>query len=786
VNARQGLTVACLAGFVFLAWVGLAERRPLRVAASPRAAVVESEAPAVLELDAAAPDEARRAPSAPEVSARPALGAGSESVLVRVQLVLASQEPRSLAGWRVELQSWLASTHATFLHEARANAAGVAEFRFPERVHVDWIRCRPPMESGLALAFSELHGDLEPGATLAEILEFEAGAGLVGYVADLEGLPVEGARVDAFSEGTWLDVEDWQPGLERVTTDSAGRYEFQPLPPGEWCVAVEPRDWLQLEAEESCRELEAGPTAEGPELRVAPLHLLRVRVLDTAGAPVPDVELELTPLELGARILARDPDPLEIFLGSKPAPEAIDAPLVWPYREIEGETDERGEAELHGVAGTWELVAVPSLHEADAPTTIQMRLQLPCSDLVLRIPSALGSLNGRVVDEDGRGIEGVVVVLSGEGDHLVSTTAQDGFFAMHGVPPGVDLEVELHHDDYVPSRVRIATANACELLTFELRRAGRLRLALRDSTGAPVVGRTLSILSVRPVRPLLAGEVAWAQERQLPSSQTDSVGRIEFERLPAGDVELGLLLPFLRSNPQGHLQIFFDVFQRWSLPMQADEHVLDVDLTRYLPPRPIEPPMVAGVVIAATTGLPVVGASVGFRRTGTWTNTGALGEFGLALTGGRQSLAVVHPGYQPVELPAPQRGERLRIVLQPGLEGLELDFVDREGARLPRVAVRVRADLGDALIHVRSGARAGLVEGWWIQTHGSIELDAVPYGLLFLELGIDGHELGEHVLEVPLGTGVQRATIRLERSLEEMRRAIEAEVAGKMSVEEDE
>ena len=52
-------------------------------------------------------------------------------------------EPGAFDGWRVEAQSWLERTNETFPHEARADAAGLAEFVFPGFVHVDWLRFGP-------------------------------------------------------------------------------------------------------------------------------------------------------------------------------------------------------------------------------------------------------------------------------------------------------------------------------------------------------------------------------------------------------------------------------------------------------------------------------------------------------------------------------------------------------------------------------------------------------------------------------------------------------------------
>ncbi|HEX6885844.1 MAG TPA: carboxypeptidase regulatory-like domain-containing protein [Planctomycetota bacterium] len=795
----MGLVLACGAGLLLVAWLARGERGLGRVAAQTqesragngRAPAELSAVPASIE-PATAPEEARREPAAERTAAQaePEETARAGPVVVRVQLALESGEPRSFAGWKVEAQSWIEATGAVFPHERAADAAGRAEFRFPGFVHIDWLRCVPPAETGLALAYAEHHVDLDPGESLSETLTLAPGGVLVARVLDLAGNPVAGARVHAFADGGW-ELAPWQPGMAQAASGADGTVELPPLPGGTWALAVEPTDWLQVEPASGDRrgrgELERGARLEMHELLVAPLAQARVRVLDAAGRPVVAAGVETAPLELAQPGLAAreraEPDALAVFLGrAEPRVEGSDV-RRWPHGELYWTTDERGEARVLGVAGRWSvLVHAPLGTGTGEDESLQAELQLPGPDLTVRVPGALAELRGRIVDEGGRALERVTIgLVRGDDDDWSgeAESAEDGTFLLRGLPRGREYVLSLWERAHLPVRTSVWVGGDVDAGTLELRRAHTLRVHLVDTNGAPVAQKPLAIVARRPRAPLRPDEEAWFAQRSRISRSTDQEGRAEFGQLPAGEVELTLSLPFAGPpDAQGNTPIQQRVFKTWVVPVSAEEQRLEVDLTGYAAPVPRQAPSHRGVVVDARSGAPLAGAWVVLRFP-SWVQqarTSADGRFRLgAPQQGSHGLVALHPGYLPFEVPAqdwaPGVNEH-RLALLPGPPPLEFEFLDREGERLPRADVILTAPDGARLLTVvRTGGSPFLLHGQRFGTTGSLVFESLSPGPLRYALSVGGHELGSGTLDAGATSGP--VAVRLERSLAELRRTLE-------------
>jgi hypothetical protein len=122
-----------------------------------------------------------------------------------------------------------------------------------------------------------------PGGTvdLGE-LRLDAGATLTGVVLDPEGHPVVGARVrcDATAD---------------VSTDDAGRFTVEHLPPGPASVRVEAEGfasvWTDVENVSAAKSLDVRPTRGA---------LVRARLRDSRGRLVPYGRLAFTPMPADA------------------------------------------------------------------------------------------------------------------------------------------------------------------------------------------------------------------------------------------------------------------------------------------------------------------------------------------------------------------------------------------------------------------------------------------------------------------------------------------------------
>ena len=802
-HARLWLALACVSGALLLWWIAGGAEGSARVEAHAPRALQEAPREASELRAPAEPVEIASARSAvaPETLAeneadperRRAFGAGRGPVIVRVQLALASGGEHSFASWRVEAQSWIEETNATFPHEARANAAGVAEFRFPGFVHIDWLRCVPPPESGLAMAFAEHHVDLDAGESLEETLELAPGGLLGARVVDSHGEPVTGANVHAYADGFGWDILEWQPGIAQSSSGPDGSVELPPLPPGDWGLFVKPEAWLQIEPgpydERSLPALTAGSRVDAGTLRVARIHRFRLQVLDAFDRAVPEAAVSLEPLDLAAHgMVTREPDEpgsLDLFLehASLPVP-GNEPPPLWPYGELAWTTDARGEAAPLGIAGTWRLTVMPRLARSkDDAAAVRCELTLPCADRTVRVPSVLVELGGSVVDVEAQPVPGTQLRLKrSANENLASTQSEsNGSFALRGLLPGSEYLLEASHPEYVPAAKPVRVTADAEPTRFELRRAGALRLAFVDTAGAPVKQKEISIVSTTPDEPLRPAESAWVAEHPRRSRSTSDTGRVEFVQLPPGKVELGLLMPFASSavDAFGNRVVTRDVHQRWTVRVQAGEQQLVVDLSSYAPPVPSRQPWHRGVVVDARSGAPIAGASVCSRsaRGRHQSFTATDGRFQLPALVGAHSLSVLKPGYLRLDVPEREwsTGQNEHsFALEPGGIELGLEFVDRDGMRLPRVDVGVTDEEGrPVLAWVQAFGKGFATNGQPVSTDGRLKLSSIAPSRLLFPLSVEGHELGSCSFEPGAGPAPQTATLQLDRTLAEMRRAIE-------------
>jgi thiol-disulfide isomerase/thioredoxin/protocatechuate 3,4-dioxygenase beta subunit len=111
------------------------------------------------------------------------------------------------------------------------------------------------------------------------------GRGVVvrGQVLDEQGRPIAGALV-VQQEGMYLDED-----APRTTSDAAGRFRFPHTRPGSWNLMVQaPRFAPDL------RPIKASPETPPIEFRLFPARVIRGRVTDPQGRPIPDVFVRLS------------------------------------------------------------------------------------------------------------------------------------------------------------------------------------------------------------------------------------------------------------------------------------------------------------------------------------------------------------------------------------------------------------------------------------------------------------------------------------------------------------
>jgi RNA polymerase sigma-70 factor (ECF subfamily) len=288
--------------------------------------------------------------------------------------------------------------------------------------------------------------------------------------------------------GEWVGLDDDYGRF--VPTDAAGDAVFDDVVPSmAWSVFV---------CGASGQQAISSPRLPVPDrfdvattLSISGGAPLVVQVLDAAGKPVADAEVERDNVGIGRRAwtpLGRTDQAGELRLRNQ-RPGSL-----------------RARASGHVLAGSVEAVA-------DGDGVLRARLVLP---------GAGQSLRGKVVDEHGRGLAAelaCVVFASGRSDAWFASTAADGTFVLDWLPAG--------HTAIV---ARVPGQHRCGLL--------RVDLPHRERVEIPVpVGATLTIAT------------RFADGKQAPGMQVDA------RLLVDGARELPFLYPIQRSDDHGRLQL---------------------------------------------------------------------------------------------------------------------------------------------------------------------------------------------------------------------------------------
>lgn len=805
------LVLATLVGVLLLQFAGAS---PEVLASGPgRAPAAKPTAPSnteVADVDTPTPAQARaplaRAaaePMAVETGGRSEAGQAVAAVIVRVRLSMADGSSFNFAGHTVETQSWLTDTDEIFPHTAEADAEGIAEFRFEESVHLDFVRFVPPPEYGLAFAFVEDHIDLDPGDVYEPELELHPGGQLGARVVDDFGLAVQGARVHAYYEDSWSDLSDWDPGVIHAETGPDGRFTLPLLPEGSWGLAVEPAGWLQVdpslhdvEEGRSWFELEAGDRLEGGDLVVTSLHRFAVNVVDGAGRPAPRAYVNLVPRKLRSPTLVLDPrqelDEVEAFLSETPAPDDSPGAVAWPYEDLSWVTDADGSVEVLGVSGSWDLRVRPQLGAAGgSEADVVVPLELPTPDQTVHLGSPLWKLEGRLVNRDDEqpiGRANVVLTRTSEGSSSNSTrTDANGRFVLEGLPPDGRFRLTSSHNAFVHAQWDItpgSLAEGEEPPEFRVTPAARVSFRLVDRTGEPLKGKRVQLKSGHPSPPLGPAETELFDSymRSTYLRVTNRRGSASFQPLPRGRYVVALLLPMATGNfaPNGQPVTRQEVFQTWELDAQQGVQELVCDLSGYIPPAPMALTVHRGVVLDAASGEPVSHARVRLtgQNTSNWVVSDMDGSFEVRSVAGVHGLRAMREGYLPRTVPDREytAGETYHeLALQPGGHPLVVRLHDRDGVRMPTVDVRF-ADAAGAERYCLV-QRSESNTSW--RTHftaaeGVLAFASVEPGPLTLEVSIGGIPLGAATVEVFGGRAPQELDVEFEKSLEELRAKISA------------
>ncbi len=349
------------------------------------------------------------------------------------------------------------------------------------------------------------------GSALPTLL-FEPAIPVTGTVVDEQGHPVAGAMVRILPVSYQRD-RDWP----RVWTRATGEFSFS----GQMALGV---------GQVTVRQPGFAPAALSPvRLPSSGLRIVLRRgttatglVVDEAGRPATGAVVELirsNEESLGRAVVTEDGSFSLLHLPPGRAELRIERPGAAPFR--------RPRIDIPDIPDIPDVPGVPGV--PDGGTFNLGRILAPAG----------ATLSGRLTDPDGHPLSGVAVWLRagdrGEwGREPATTTGTDGAFAVAGLPPNEELEIDLCREGLVPDLESLPIVPP-EPLDLTLRPALRLDGIVVDPDGEPVRD---AYLLVRPddetehietYRPCATGEKA---------DPTDAEGRFTLTPLDAGSYEL--------------------------------------------------------------------------------------------------------------------------------------------------------------------------------------------------------------------------------------------------------
>jgi hypothetical protein len=648
---------------------------------------------------------------APAQAPAPALAAGETEQIedatpdgeVRVEVrVLAPDEtaplsPHPYAGGLVHTLSWDSETEETVPHSAPIDADGVARFRLPGPVHLDWFRSEVRGAAGLAPGFLESHEDLPAGALYRVAIQCLPGARVRGRVTALDGRALAGVEVAAYSNGDGVRSEwsdDWYPGHFTTQSGAGGEFEFAALPAGGATVVVRPGEWLQISPDYSgllsgraSFELEPGETRDVGELKLARRAGLELLVVDAAGTPVASTDVEFAAVRFDDPYLERlsdwearfSPEKLEEQHGGEldaeqvreqieaAEQEAASAP-IWCEEETTRKTDSNGRVKLQLVAGLWTMRVLPKL--GDGTLEVRRDVRLPSDEIVVKLPFELASLAGRIVDSDASTPVGHArVKLQAGGREVALNSDREGRFRFDSVLLRGPYQLVVQHPNYFGA-TREFGADERDV-KLELHPAQRLVLRIRDTAGATLPRGAVHV-RIAELDPATRGEpraAAWLSNFGAAGRHAELTesGVVQFLELWPGSYDVTLSLPADtgRLGEWGEVLPELVEVARWTLRSTRDVHELRVDLSQHRAAAPIVYAFLNASVVDAKSGASIDGAEVEIAhalRTRTFTIPGE-SELSVSLPVGDLRVTVRHPEYEVLELDTLTVGQRGVTVL---------------------------------------------------------------------------------------------------------------------------
>jgi protocatechuate 3,4-dioxygenase beta subunit len=315
-------------------------------------------------------------------------------------------------------------------------------------------------------------------ATPEVVLDLGSALHVEGTVTDTSGRPVAGATVTA----TQLP----SGSSRNAATRADGRYRLGPVEPGAWTFEVQAPGYLHVEEEDAEEARTLGPATGLVDFTLTPAFTVSGRVTDSAGQPVPGIQLTF-----GRSASSSDDGERVLFLGN-----------TW--------TEEDGRFSVDAEApGDYRIeVLDKTLVEASFP------VRAPSTDVHLTVERG-ASVEGTLTDAQGVRLEGFLVEVQapdGPGDEDLwrgERTDANGHFLLQGLKPGPFVLLASREAQSAARRAyREVTLVAGTRLKADLRMEPERTLSgvVVDGGGKPLEGAFVR------ARPPQKGGPAWKRE----------------------------------------------------------------------------------------------------------------------------------------------------------------------------------------------------------------------------------------------------------------------------------
>lgn len=404
---------------------------------------------------------------------------------------------------------------------SQGRARSISHARIDEQGHFAHVVGQADFDSVDVL----LECDLGRGARTAQVSELtptpdgdlDLGVIVLTPQSDLRvramsaGAPVVGAKARIKGDLKWSEGD--AEGRMAVRSAATGAATLRVIAPDFWALDVP----VHL------------PAAEELVVELSPANVLTLSVRDSAGAPLPEAKVVFE--ARGAALFSESDtmNPDAAIIGVRRGQERSSGSTIGDAFEGELEViaDDKGVVELQGLTtkGVLSVKAVDALGQPLVSAPLAPFGVSERRELELKLPGALKSLRGRVLDPDGRAVAGADVRASvGTSEAAQTRTDSAGRFSLASLSAD-ELELKVESPHFAPHILpRVALRDATTELEIRLERGRIIVVEIADESGAPL--SAARVLASTP-----DGEHQW-------SASPQALGRYQFQPLPTEPLKI--------------------------------------------------------------------------------------------------------------------------------------------------------------------------------------------------------------------------------------------------------